>query len=45
MPPQDRITITTLAERVIREAAPWIEPEMVGDFVEWHRVPAGRYTS
>ena len=33
--PADRITITTLAERVIREAAPWIEPEMVGDFVEW----------
>jgi hypothetical protein len=33
--PADRITITTLAERVICEAAPWIEPEMVGDFVEW----------
>lgn len=31
----DRITITTLAERVIREAAPWIEPEVLGDYVEW----------
>lgn len=33
--PADRITITTLAERVIREAAPWIEPEVLGDYVEW----------
>jgi hypothetical protein len=33
--PADRITITTLAERVIREAAPWIEPEAMGDYVEW----------
>jgi hypothetical protein len=33
--PADRITITTLAERVIREAATWIEPEAMGDFVEW----------
>lgn len=31
----DRTTITTLAERVIREAAPWIEPETIGDYVEW----------
>jgi hypothetical protein len=33
--PADRITITTLAERVIREAADWIEPEAMSDFVEW----------
>lgn len=33
--PADRITITTLAERVIRQAAHWIEPEAMGDFVEW----------
>lgn len=33
--PADRITITTLAERVIREAATWIEPEAIGDYVEW----------
>jgi hypothetical protein len=33
--PADRITITTLAERVIREVAPWVEPETVGDYVEW----------
>jgi hypothetical protein len=33
--PADRITITTLAERVIREAAHWIEPEAMGDYVEW----------
>lgn len=33
--PADRITITTLAERVIREAAPWIEPEAIGDYIEW----------
>jgi hypothetical protein len=33
--PADRITISTLAERVIREAAPWIEPETVGDYLEW----------
>lgn len=33
--PADRITITTLAERVIRDAAPWIEPEAIGDYVEW----------
>jgi hypothetical protein len=33
--PADRITITTLAERVIREAAPWIEPEVLGNYVEW----------
>ena len=33
--PADRVTIATLAERVIREAATWIEPESVGDYVEW----------
>ncbi|HEV3383421.1 MAG TPA: hypothetical protein VG097_01330 [Gemmata sp.] len=33
--PADRITIATLAERVIREAAPWVEPETIGDYVEW----------
>lgn len=33
--PADRVTIATLAERVIRDAAPWIEPEAMGDFVEW----------
>jgi len=33
--PADCITITTLAERVIREAAHWIEPEAMGDYVEW----------
>jgi hypothetical protein len=33
--PADRITIATLAERVIRDAARWIEPEAIGDFVEW----------
>lgn len=31
----DRVTITTLAERVIRDAATWIEPETVGNYVEW----------
>lgn len=33
--PADRVTITTLAERVICEVAPWIEPEVLGDYVEW----------
>lgn len=33
--PADRLTIATLAERVIQEAAPWIEPETIGDYVEW----------
>jgi hypothetical protein len=33
--PADCTTIVTLAERVICEAAPWIEPETISDYVEW----------
>ncbi len=31
----DRDTIATLAEQLIHAAATWIEPEAIGDYVEW----------
>jgi hypothetical protein len=33
--PADRVTVTTLAERLIFEAAHWIEPDVISDHVRW----------
>lgn len=33
--PADRITITTLAERLLRESATWIEAETLSHLVQW----------